>query len=277
MDLPFLKLHSDNLDAEEPDEYLLADRTMPAGSFPNEAHSDGGFGDAGFGDGDFGGDFHATTEGEFGKGGDNWADGSIMGDNDIADGQGFEPLTDIKGAPGTFVMALNGQQGENILSYFDERGAKNWAGPEHWRIQRIKKGNPPCNMLTIAAAPGAPEVKKPRKEKEVFEIDFFATQDVDEDILFTTGGATINLPKTQWKSKSRNLLPDDMHFNSKQLLRLFLKPKAMLHSKRPGTQNVIRGVGGDETIPQDIDERYWAETAQRNKIITSSKSPLLQE
>lgn len=128
-------------------------------------------------------------------------------------------------------------------------------------------------MLTIAAAPGAPDIKKPRKEKEVFEIDFFATQDVDEDILFTTGGASINLPKTQWKSKSRNLLPDDMHFNSKQLLRLFLKPKAILHSKRPGTQNIIRGINENEPIPENIDERYWAETAQRNKIITSSNPP----
>ena len=95
-----------------------------------------GFGD----DGGFGGDFHATTDAEFGKGGDNWADGSIMGDPDVGDAQGFEPIKDMKGAPGRFVMALSGQEGENILSYFDERGGKNWAGPEHWRIQRIKKG-----------------------------------------------------------------------------------------------------------------------------------------
>src|SRR5947207_14618364 len=127
-------------------------------------------------------------------------------------------------------------------------------------------------MLMIATAPGVAEAKKPRKEKEVFEIDFFALDDVDEDALFATGGASINLPKTQWKSKSRNLLPDDMHFNSKQLLRLFRKPKAMLHAKKGGSANAIRGVGGDESVPEDVDERYWAEAAQRNKIITSSIS-----
>jgi condensin complex subunit 2 len=140
MDLPFLKLHSDNADVEEADDFLVADQTLPAGAF---ADDDGGFGDGGFADdGGFGGEFHATTDAEFGKGGDTWADGSIMGDNDAVDGQGFEALTDIKGAPGKFVMALSGQEGENILSYFDERGGKNWAGPEHWRIQRIKKGIP---------------------------------------------------------------------------------------------------------------------------------------
>jgi condensin complex subunit 2 len=105
----------------------------------------------------------------------------------------------------------------------------------------------------------------------VFEIDFFVSEDVDEDVLFTTGGATINLPKTQWKSKSRNLLPDDMQFNSKQLLRLFLKPKAFLHAKKSGSGNVVRGIEGGEAVPDYLDEKYWAEAAQRNKIITSSK------
>jgi condensin complex subunit 2 len=140
MDLPFLKLHSDANDADEPDEYLLADRTIP-GVAPF-GDDEGGFGGdfGGDDDGGFGGDFHAPDHAEFGKGGENWADASVMGDED-ADGQGFEPLRDMNGAaPGQYVMALNGEEGENILSYFDERGGKNWAGPEHWRIQRIKKG-----------------------------------------------------------------------------------------------------------------------------------------
>jgi condensin complex subunit 2 len=127
-----------------------------------------------------------------------------------------------------------------------------------------------ANGGVVAADSGVPEPKKTRKEKEVFEIDFFSAEDPDEDALFTTGGASINLPKTQWKSKSRNLLPDDMHFNSKQLLRLFLKPKAMLHSKKSGGANAVRGVGGTDGVPDDVDERYWAEAAQRNKIVTSS-------
>jgi len=138
MDLPFLKLHPENVDAEEPDEYLFADRTMPMATFGDDGGFDGGFGveDAGFG-----GDFHAATDADFGAGGDNWADQSVIGETNHTNVQGFEPLKDIKrGEPGKFIMALSGQEGENILSYFDEKGGKNWAGPEHWRIQRIKKG-----------------------------------------------------------------------------------------------------------------------------------------
>jgi hypothetical protein len=36
------------------------------------------------------------------------------------------------------------------------------------------------DLTDPATAPGASETKKPRKEKEVFEIDFFASEEVDE-------------------------------------------------------------------------------------------------
>src|SRR5579859_5702433 len=93
--LPFLKPHSDALDDQDADDYLLADKTLPAPSYSPDLAADafdGGF-DGGFDDNDggFGGDFHATTDGEFGKGGENWADGvSIMGDEggEAAEGGG---------------------------------------------------------------------------------------------------------------------------------------------------------------------------------------------
>jgi len=131
LDLPFLKLQSDVAD-EEPDDYLLANRTMPGGplSFPDDGGSDGGFGDEAFGDA-----FNTATD-DFGMTG---ADDPIMAEVE-GDAQGFDKITDLTGGQGKFVMALSGVEGENILSYFDERGGKNWAGPEHWRIQRIKKG-----------------------------------------------------------------------------------------------------------------------------------------
>ena len=143
MDLPFLKLQSDVANNEEADDFLVGNHTLPPSSFPaGGGFGDGGFGgDDGFGDDDDvgfgGGEFHATED----AGGESWGDEPIM--RDAGDGQGFEPLKDLNGGTAKFVMALSGVEGENILSYFDERGSKNWAGPEHWRIQRIKKGTPP--------------------------------------------------------------------------------------------------------------------------------------
>ena len=83
---------------------------------------------------------------------------------------------------------------------------------------------------------------KRREKKEAFKIDFLTPSDKSvKDIakeLFApvTKGAGITLPNTSRKGKGRrgkekedkryaNTLPDDMHFSSRQLVTLFLKPK----------------------------------------------------
>jgi condensin complex subunit 2 len=77
-------------------------------------------------------------------------------------------------------------------------------------------------------------------------------------MLYTsaTSASTISLPKAQWKSKTRNLLPDDKHFNSRQLLRLFLKPKARMGSRRAGRRTQLQPT--TEPLQREVDEAYWA-------------------
>lgn len=85
--------------------------------------------------------------------------------------------------------------------------------------------------------------KATKAKKEVFKIDFLTPPDPDKNLkdvakeLFApvTKGVGINLPGTgaaARKSKKKttekrddHLLPDDMHFSSRQLVTLFLKPK----------------------------------------------------
>ncbi|CEN60097.1 Putative Condensin complex subunit 2 [Aspergillus calidoustus] len=141
---------------------------------------------------------------------------------------------------------------ENILSYFDNALQKNWAGPEHWKIRRIKE--------TTAA--NSNTVPKQRKEKEPFEIDFSAPLDPTiAELIYTpaSSNSTISLPKTQWKTKGRNLLPDDKHFNSRQLLRLFLKPKAKMGSRKlTGPRNFNQRRQEQTAGNGDMDEAFWA-------------------
>ncbi|KAJ0416652.1 condensin complex subunit 2/barren [Aspergillus carlsbadensis] len=141
---------------------------------------------------------------------------------------------------------------ENILSYFDNALQKNWAGPEHWKIRRIKE-------TTAANASTAP---KQRKEKEPFEIDFSAPLDPTiAELIYTpaSSNSTISLPKTQWKTKGRNLLPDDKHFNSRQLLRLFLKPKAKMGSRKlAGPRSFNQRRQEQNAGNGDMDEAFWA-------------------
>jgi condensin complex subunit 2 len=82
--------------------------------------------------------------------------------------------------------------------------------------------------------------KKPREKKEAFKLDFLTPAEKDfkeltkELFAPVTKGAGINLPgtgptarknKKKEKEKDDHSLPDDMHFSSRQLVSLFLKPK----------------------------------------------------
>lgn len=204
----------------------------------------------------------------FGEGGEAWARDAALepmlkvhrvdGDNpggDDADGFGADPFDTTEND--AYTVSLSHQpnkEHENILSYFDNALQKNWAGPEHWRIRRIK-----ANTSTAAANP-AP---RQRKEKEPFEINFEAPLDSTiAEMIYTpaSSNSAISLPRTQWKTKGRNLLPDDKHFNSRQLLRLFLKPKA-----RMGSLRMIRGRTANRQQSElssshngEIDVAYWA-------------------
>lgn len=249
IDLPFLKAqeHDDIPDAEE-------EAGNQSGVFLDDDNP------MGFNDDDDDlnmGGFDLPPETGFGEGGEVWAREAIrdpqarvhtmgLGENDEDAGEG---AGDGMGADnnqyGISITHGRDEEQENILSYFDQALNKNWAGPEHWRIRRVKD-------VGKTVAP----VK--RKEKEPFEIDFTAPMSQSTaDMLYTpaTSNSTISLPKAQWKSRTQNLLPDDKHFNSRQLLRLFLKPKARMGSRREGRRAQPQA---DEPANGDVDEAYWA-------------------
>lgn len=216
------------------------------------------FEDEGLGDFSMGGDV------AFGEGGEVWAKEAALepqmrvfdaglGD-DAAEGEG-DDMMDNSGNGDFNVSMMHAQKPdkmhEDILAYFDQALQKNWSSAEHWRIRKIKDINKPVQT-------------KQRKEKEPFEIDFTSLMDSTlAETLYTqaSSNTAISLPKKDWKSKTRNLLPDDKHFNSKQLLSLFLKPKARM-SRRRGfgkRSGVFGNTDNQQNIPEgEMDEAFWA-------------------
>lgn len=140
--------------------------------------------------------------------------------------------------------------------------------------------------MTEAAAASRPK----REKKEAFKIDFVSPAEKDlKDIakdLFApvTRGAGITLPKYSSgkgskgkKSKAKekqsdHTLPDDMHFSSRQLVTLFLKPKFSVRLflvfviglaiyiapqlKMRGQRAALNENGNGE-----VDEHFWAQAA----------------
>ena len=150
--------------------------------------------------------------------------------------------------PTELVMAMASAGGQDMLDYFDASVIKNWAGPEHWKMRKvIRKGKKfsqrrltlidICNRIATVAEPTAP---KPRKEKQAFQIDFSRVLTAEEEKKMVEPPAKaglLSLPAKQCayiggkknkkaaEKREEKLLPDDMHFSSRQLLSLFLKPR----------------------------------------------------
>ncbi|EFR01850.1 condensin complex component cnd2 [Nannizzia gypsea CBS 118893] len=212
--------------------------------------------------------FDLGGEAEFGQGGEAWARDAALepmlkvhrisnigvgGDNNDTTVDFDNTETD------PFALSLSHGNGmhdhDNILSYFDNALRKDWAGPEHWKIRRMKD-------VTSAAGAAAP---RQRKEKEPFEINFAADlEPAVAELIYATSSSNsaISLPKSQWKTKGRNLLPDDKHFNSKELLRLFLKPKAKMGLRGLKSSNRTRQHDASGPNNGEMDEAFWASQKQ---------------
>lgn len=108
----------------------------------------------------------------------------------------------------------------------------------------MKKADHP----TVEPAENATVAKNTRKEKTPFLIDFENAESPSAKELFAPSKAAITIPagakrtraatpptgkkgrkpkaaKEETDVRDEHLLPDDMHFSSRQLLRLFMKPK----------------------------------------------------
>ena len=257
LELPFLKAPDDwRQDAKDSHIGGLGDQTGIFLDGDNVA----GFED----DDDLLGGFDGDLDAAFGNGGEDWVKQAALDPNTHVKNVEFDELNGEEGVEGIGAGAFNPDDGvfvpklqrglsnmgeEDILNYFDRTLQKNWAGPEHWRIRKLKDSTKPQQ-------PTNPR----RKEKETFKIDFAAPLDPHlSDLIYTpaASNAAISLPKAQWRSKTRNLLPDDKHFNSKQLLRLFLKPKARMSSRRQGFGRV-KPLQPDDVPHDEMDGAFWA-------------------
>ncbi|TFK25577.1 barren [Coprinopsis marcescibilis] len=161
-----------------------------------------------------------------------------------------------------FILAMD-PDGEG-LDYLDAKFRKNWAGPEHWKMQRIIQRSE-FNFPNADAA--GSKATKPKTKKEPVKIDFLTPAEKDlkalkAELFAPAGkGTSINLPGTgasnkkgkKKKEKSDHRLPDDMHFSSKQLITLFTKPKYSLRMR--GMRARLNNDDGE------IDEAFWAEAA----------------
>ncbi|CAI4054728.1 hypothetical protein SKDZ_02G0130 [Saccharomyces kudriavzevii ZP591] len=182
---------------------------------------------------------------------------------------------------------------KDLMAYFDENLNRNWRGREHWKVRNFKRMNLVTNEANILAETQnvvrdttnknmgddkLTDAKKKNKPKKVLEIDFFQIDDGFEDKIFAPKGRTkIDMPIKNRKNDSHYLLPDDFHFSTERITRLFIKPEQKMslfnHKKNSRgdastrvfdkTMNSVNGANNE--APAIADEHFWADNYERKE------------
>lgn len=190
----------------------------------------------------------------------------------------FDPHRQGQGHEIVLTLGEGGDIGSGgMFEYFDKGFGKSWAGAEHWRLRKVsRKDMATAGTITTTNS-------KTKVDKTPFAIDFHTPMVTSltssTQALFTPASnkSSITLPSTfapirtkngkavsgQRQLREERLLPDDMHFSSHQLLRLFLKPQFSL-KMRPGGRN-MGGMGGMIGADGEIDENFWAAAAKERE------------
>lgn len=154
LDIPFLKALDDkqgNGGTSDNGGDGHSPRPFEEGAFEPGPFDGGAFEIGGFDDDDDD-DLYALPgqeQMEFGDGGVVWANETLAD----AQEQFMTPgraramsvgVVEVEGTPGIFNRSIGAMpHPDDVLSYFDEALRKNWAGPEHWKIRKIKGNNNP--------------------------------------------------------------------------------------------------------------------------------------
>ena len=196
---------------------------------------------------------------------------------------------------------------KELMAYFDDNLNKNWRGREHWKVRSFKKkllpelakheaeedeqnaendGNTTNVNGTEPTNTEADTTVQPtnRNKKKEFQIDFFNLDDDLEENVFTQPKKKSAIEMTQRSriNDSHYLLPDDFHFSTEKITKLFIKPKQTMslfsYTKRNKEKTnvsyvhrdtVTSGIGldsNDDGPAHEIaDEEFWAETYKRKE------------
>jgi condensin complex subunit 2 len=134
----------------------------------------------------------------------------------------------------------------------------NWAGQghnKHWKLF-----DTPSSSSTSSGDGSSSSKKKKRAPKEIFRMDFAGAAPVDVKKAFATSRAATTISQKQWDLQCSNLksylLPDDAHYEMKDLQRLFFRPKAFVRAAKPQPGSSGDGdgdMGGGDDYGDDDD------------------------
>lgn len=188
------------------------------------------------------------------------------------------PLSDQKSPEAKHVKWSNSTSNDETgLSYFDAAVKQTWAGPEHWKIRRSSRIAQSSSTTPSAeqsqSSTAAPSRRASKQERPAID---FASTEVDLRSVFAKAPASssITLGKAAIleRKESNHLLPDDLHFTSANLLKLFIKPDWKLNRSEKNENNrrssrLRQSYSAADTgiTGNFVDREYWLSQDQERK------------
>jgi condensin complex subunit 2 len=112
----------------------------------------------------------------------------------------------------------------DLMAYFDDRMKTNWQGPEHWKVNALKKSK---HLEDVPKVPSK-LISEPSKKNQQVIIDFFQLDDVEsEDSIFEGPKNPLSIMKKNPEGEDTKL-PDDIKYNSSRLTNLFTKSQVSI-------------------------------------------------
>ncbi|KAJ1961558.1 hypothetical protein GGI12_003184 [Dipsacomyces acuminosporus] len=158
----------------------------------------------------------------------------------------------LSALPSTLQLAVDGDE-DSLLSYFDTKLTKGWAGPEYWKLpisravmkQQQQQQQQQQSGEDDANNPEESDSKRKRSEKQVYFTDFINGDDASAESLFIkpARASAITMSKKAIMNQEHTL-PEDVHFSSKNLFNLLLKPKLKFNTRKPRVAASAAAPGG---------------------------------
>lgn len=183
---------------------------------------------------------------------------------------------------------------QDLMAYFDETLKRNWRGREHWKVRSFKRnlGDDLKQQKTttatrteqqtdetspVTSSTGQNNEDISSAKKKSLEINFFQLDDDLDNTVFSTQKRknNIEMPQRLRTDNNHHLLPDDYHFSSDKITRLFIKPgqkMSLFRRKDPRAAEFVR----EDEPPTLADEKFWAENYEKNEQETTHESEVVQ-
>lgn len=168
----------------------------------------------------------------------NFGNDDYCGDDDEDDGEDTIANLDNQPLSNSVKWSTNDEVG---LSYFDGAFKQTWAGPEHWKIRKSQRVASNTNSSsTTTTSNNIISSRTGKRKVEKIAVDFINSV-IDFRQIFSkpTNSSQISLTKASIleRNEQDHLLPDDLHFSSSNLLKLFIKPCWKLLNQQQATGN----------------------------------------